>query len=144
MKQFTLGLIFNATLDRIVLMRKNRPDWQQGRLNGVGGKIEKGETSIACIVREVEEETTLSTNESDWLLVANLGGDNWSMDVYCLCFDGEEQDIKTCTDEKVEWLDVSQMPKNIMSNMSWLIPLAVDKLKDQTLKSAAIRYRYKL
>lgn len=61
MQSYTVGLIFNPQLTRVLLMHKNRPDWQKGMMNGVGGRIEEGEESIACIVREVCEETGLTT-----------------------------------------------------------------------------------
>lgn len=28
----------------VALIRKNKPDWQKGKLNGIGGKVEAGET----------------------------------------------------------------------------------------------------
>lgn len=140
MNTFTLGLIFNSTMDKVLLMHKNRPDWQRGRVNGVGGTIEPNETSAACIVREVEEETTLATSEVDWKFVANLSGHHWSMDVYALVHKGSENDITTCTDERVEWFDVVDLPENILSNLSWLVPLAIDKMKDNTLEPINARY----
>jgi 8-oxo-dGTP pyrophosphatase MutT (NUDIX family) len=40
----------------VLLVRKNRPEWQKGRLNLVGGKIEPGETPEEAAVRELYEE----------------------------------------------------------------------------------------
>ena len=41
--------------DVLMLHRRNSPN--QGLWNGVGGRIEPGESPLACILREVEEET---------------------------------------------------------------------------------------
>ena len=38
----------------VVLTHKNRPAWQAGKLNGVGGKIELLESPVAAMVREFE------------------------------------------------------------------------------------------
>lgn len=37
----------------------------QGLWNGIGGKVEEGETPLDCIVREVEEETGILIKPSD-------------------------------------------------------------------------------
>src|SRR5690349_13991679 len=39
---YALGFLFDGT-GRVVLIRKRRPAWQAGLLNGVGGKVEPGE-----------------------------------------------------------------------------------------------------
>jgi len=39
--KYTCGFIFHHTNnDNILLIRKERPKWQSGYLNGIGGKIE--------------------------------------------------------------------------------------------------------
>ena len=43
MKSYVLGFCFNTRLDQVVLIQKTRPEWQAGRLNGIGGHIENGE-----------------------------------------------------------------------------------------------------
>ena len=42
---------------RIMLIRKAKPEWQRGRLNLVGGKVEPGESFDDAAVREFAEET---------------------------------------------------------------------------------------
>ena len=39
----------------------------QGLWNGIGGKVEEGETPLDCIVREVEEETGILLKPSDMI-----------------------------------------------------------------------------
>jgi 8-oxo-dGTP diphosphatase len=53
---YVLGFCFNVQLDKVVLIRKSRPEWQRGRLNGVGGKIKKNETPLQAMQREFREE----------------------------------------------------------------------------------------
>jgi len=36
-KRYVLGFCFGPSLTTVVLIKKNRPAWQAGRLNGVGG-----------------------------------------------------------------------------------------------------------
>ncbi|MBI3630915.1 MAG: NUDIX domain-containing protein [Candidatus Sungbacteria bacterium] len=63
MKNYTLGFIFTPSLGRVLLVHKLNPEWQAGKINGGGGKMEAGENPLTCIVREVREETGLITNE---------------------------------------------------------------------------------
>ena len=43
--------------DDVLLILKDRPAWQKGRLNLPGGKIEEGETPEQAATRELKEET---------------------------------------------------------------------------------------
>ena len=54
MKLLSLGFIFDATLEQVLLVHKNRPTWQAGRINGVGGKVEDGETPEVALIRELQ------------------------------------------------------------------------------------------
>jgi len=49
-------LCFLTRGDAVLMLRRRRPP-NQGLWNGVGGKIEAGETPLAACVREVREET---------------------------------------------------------------------------------------
>src|SRR6478609_3740306 len=49
--------VFARWQKSVLLVRKSHPDWQSGRMNGVGGAVEEGETPLACAQREFEEET---------------------------------------------------------------------------------------
>lgn len=45
--------------ERVLLVKKDRPAWQHGRFNLVGGKIEEGETPEQAALRELKEEAGL-------------------------------------------------------------------------------------
>jgi 8-oxo-dGTP diphosphatase len=49
-----------------------KPDWQAGKLNGVGGKIEPGETSKTAMAREFHEETGVLTLPLEWDVFAKM------------------------------------------------------------------------
>lgn len=58
MKQYVLGFAFSRDKKDIILISKLRPDWQKGKLNGVGGKVEFEDISpIDAMYREFKEET---------------------------------------------------------------------------------------
>lgn len=64
--QYVLGLAFSEDKQSIVLIRKNRPSFLAGLLNGVGGHIELGESAIQAMQREFKEETNIDTNIEQW------------------------------------------------------------------------------
>ncbi len=44
--------------NKILLLNREKPRWM-GSWNGIGGKIEEGETPTECVLREVYEETEI-------------------------------------------------------------------------------------
>lgn len=44
---YVLGFMFDRVGAGVALLRKTKPEWQAGRLNGVGGKVEKSEVPRA-------------------------------------------------------------------------------------------------
>lgn len=58
MKQYVLGFAFSRDKKDVILISKLRPDWQKGKLNGVGGKVEFEDASqLSAMYREFKEET---------------------------------------------------------------------------------------
>lgn len=57
-KEYTVVLLFNADGSKVLLVKKDRTTFA-GKLNGVGGKIEEGETPEQCAYREIQEESSL-------------------------------------------------------------------------------------
>jgi len=65
MKKYSMVFIFTKDLSKVLLIHKTRPEWQKGKLNGLGGKIEENESPVDCVLREVKEESTLGINQDD-------------------------------------------------------------------------------
>ena len=68
--QYCLG--FGYYNDCVVLIKKERPKWQKGFLNGVGGKLEKNETALEAMIREFFEETGQMTTADQWIHAGEL------------------------------------------------------------------------
>ena len=54
MSAYTLGFVFDSSQEKVLLVHKQRPAWQAGKVNGIGGKVELGETPHTGIVRECQ------------------------------------------------------------------------------------------
>ncbi|MBN2471348.1 MAG: NUDIX domain-containing protein [Anaerolineae bacterium] len=130
--EFTLGFVFDSTLSHVMLIHKNRPAWQAGKVNGVGGKLEPGETPLEGIRREVREESALDIPLQDWLPVAEMQADDWRVHVFAARYGGDPARARSQTDEQVGWHPVAALPPDVISNLTWLIPLCLDRMQHGT------------
>lgn len=121
MQEYTLGFLFDNTLERVVLIEKTKPEWQKGKLNGVGGKVELGELPHMTMIREFKEETGMYV--SWWTEYAELIGKDYV--VYIFYSQGDVELIKQTTEEKPVIANIHQLA-GCISNIKWLIPLAIN------------------
>jgi 8-oxo-dGTP diphosphatase len=128
---YVCGFMFSESPQgpRVLLIQKNRPAWQAGRLNGIGGKIEDGESPLDAMVREFREEAGLSLIPTCWSPVAVLTGDSFCVHFFsCWVYPGVFEDATAQTDETlvpVYVRDLHLFP--IIPNLHVLIPLALDR-----------------
>jgi len=145
MKHCSLGFIFDATLEHVLLVHKNSPAWQAGLINGVGGKVDSDETTLDCMVRECQEETTLEIPAAAWMPVATMIDEDGvnpglTIAVFVTKFDGAMANAQKNDHEEIEWFPHNQIPDNVISNLHFLIPLAHQKLLGHDSKEVLIRY----
>jgi 8-oxo-dGTP pyrophosphatase MutT (NUDIX family) len=145
MKEYVVGFALDSHFN-VILIRKNRPDWQAGKLNGVGGRIEEGETPMQAMIREFEEETGTYIREWTPLFVLNSLKPSESIIHFYRTFvsdvtlEGIEK-LGGITDEKIvvenltkllpHNLQTSFQPpegKQVVNGLTWMLPLAAHQL----------------
>lgn len=67
-RTMVVGFAFDIQQDSMVLIVKSHPQWMAGKLNGVGGGVEAGETPNEAMAREFEEETGVPIAAEEWHL----------------------------------------------------------------------------
>jgi 8-oxo-dGTP pyrophosphatase MutT (NUDIX family) len=137
--RYVVGFLLNSNRTRVVLVRKNRPAWQAGRLNGVGGKVELDERVNDAMVREFYEETGCLTETGNWERICSMTWpEPWpdmdatakapSIDFFrYVWFDDTppERLVRTNTDEDIVAVDVADLGfYHVIPNLRWLVPLA--------------------
>lgn len=133
---YVAGFLFSADRERVVLVEKIRPDWQRGRLNGVGGKIAASDASPhAAMVREFEEEAGLRVGGWEkFREIHHLGDLTHFFRVFAK---GPLGRVHGMEEEKVSAYPVSEVARlNTMPNLRWLIPMALDAAADARVEYA--------
>jgi 8-oxo-dGTP diphosphatase len=128
MNKYVLGFAFSADGSEVILIKKNKPDWQKDKLNGVGGKSEKGENVYESMVREFKEETGVETKPAQWDLFSSLTGDNYEM----WCFRIFTDDIIHCVTVEEELIyklnyEEAITSEHILPSLKVLLPMARDE-----------------
>lgn len=144
--QYVLGFMFSEDRRQVALIRKDRPEWQKGKFNAPGGKVEPGETPSDAMVREFSEETGYQTESSGWSPFARIEGKGENKEpyeVYCFVTVGDLRNIRR-TEDEVPWIvevdKVSLQRSEMVGNLPWLVHMALDHLTDGGPGFALITY----
>ena len=120
---FVLALLYSADRRQVVLMRRTRPVWQAGRVNALGGRLLQGEDAAAAARREVREECGVDVPE--WREVLVWEDAEYVMHVMRGASE-QAREARTLEDQEVFLADVNALPDNVIDNLRWLVPLALD------------------
>lgn len=123
-KRFVVGFMFEEGGPKVLLIRKKRPQWQVGMLNGVGGKIEERDVSPEhAMVREFFEETTIATSILDWRCFCML--EDHDSIVYMFTSQGPIALARKREDEYPVMVMANQLHlEDVVPNLLWLVPMA--------------------
>jgi 8-oxo-dGTP diphosphatase len=125
MTHYTIGIYFNSSFEKVVLMLKNRPEWQRGKYNFPGGHVETGETGFECVSREFKEECGVTIPVEDWKHIATMFNmSSYVVDIYTAIEYLTHGTIKTMEDQPVSWCEINNLPYNVISNIPWITRFA--------------------
>jgi 8-oxo-dGTP diphosphatase len=134
MKTCVAGFLFLRN-NEVVLIKKDKPEWQKGLLNGVGGHVEETDASpLHAMRREWKEETGETRDEWEQFLEIQFAN---CVVFFYKAFD-KETTATTFEREMVVFADVSSLDQIFMTcrfgsekfyieplpNLRYLIPMA--------------------
>lgn len=118
---YVCAITFDQPLINCALIRKIKPHWQAGFLNGIGGKIEGEETPIEAMIREFQEEAGMITKEKDWSLHIRMSVEEHT--IWFLKTISPLHSLVSMTEEKIEIVPANFLFQyKIIPNLLWIIP----------------------
>lgn len=141
--EYTLAFIFDDTLSEVLLIKKTKPDWQAGYLNGIGGKREHNETTTDCIIREVYEECGL--RNIHYTPVGVIQGEEYLVTVFTARVSRSIlEEASTKTEEEVQLYKMVDLPTlNLLPSVKYLIPMCIQPYIDPNFISFKTKYEEK-
>jgi 8-oxo-dGTP diphosphatase len=139
--RYVAGFMFSSCRQLVALIRKNKPAWQKGKLNGIGGKVEDGESSLDAMVREFAEETGITVMPEHWSDFCCMKGEGFTVVFFASI--GDLGALRSMEDEQVEIVglhEINLLRSDLVENLPWLISLALDHLQDGRPVYAVVTY----
>ncbi len=136
--KYVAGFYFRPGFGSVVLVRKNKPAWQAGRLNGVGGKVEGNECSSVAMAREFAEETGAVVPPEKWTSFLTMSGPGWDVDFF-YAFGSER--VATMESEEIGVYSISGLFLNpvspsVIPNLRWALSMALDTPLTPTVRAS--------
>lgn len=107
MKLGTLCYLREAGKTLMIHRNKRPDDFHLGKYNGLGGKLEPGETPEECAIREVREECGLKVRDPQFKGIITFpmfdGCDDWY--VFVFEFRDFHGELKEPAEGALEWID---------------------------------------
>jgi len=128
MKQYIVGFLFTEDHKHVALIKKNKPQWQAGLFNGVGGKREGTEGWQQGMTREFHEEAGVLIPADGWEHTVTLFNDWFELRVF-RAFSDLAHGVRTMEEEEeVSLVSMTELPTlPMVPNLRWLIPLQLDQ-----------------
>lgn len=133
-------IVFAAAVEThgqvFVLTKKDRPEWQAGKLNLPGGKMEEGETPEEAAIRELKEETGLEPCPNPHDFAVEVMGRIEAPDaiVYCVRVDVFHDVLKPAEGETEvsDWINFWNARRSglLLPNLQLIIPLVQSGVMD--------------
>lgn len=153
MARYVVGFMFSTDMKRVLLIEKKRPQWQLGKLNGIGGKVEDGENFYTAMGREFLEETGLRFDGWKFFCKLTVPPDKgWDDIFFAAATSGMMDSARSTTDEKIYEVDIVSIGHGtlpwgkpmeddgggvralvpVLYNIPWLVRMAIDSLVNET------------
>jgi 8-oxo-dGTP diphosphatase len=137
-KHYVVGFAFTEDLLDVILIRKLRPDWQVGKLNGVGGRMDEEDRGDvrAAMVREFKEEVGIETQAQDWTPFSKIEDcRGWSVTFLSARLSYHlHRSYRQMTDEQPVLVATYKLASyRLIPNVHWLIPMALTMMDDNPL-----------
>jgi len=146
MKLATLCYVQKDDKTLMLYRNKKENDIHEGKWNGLGGKLEEGETPEECVVREIYEESGLKIKNPKLRGLLTfpkfLGNETWYVWLYTANeFTGQLIENDKSEEGKLEWIANSELLNlNLWEGDRIFLKWVLDE-KDKGIFSAKFNYK---
>jgi 8-oxo-dGTP diphosphatase len=132
-QDYVVGLLFSPDQKTVAMVRKNKPAWQAGKLNGIGGKIEPNELGLEAMTREFKEETGVSIMNWERFLTMRYSNSEAGLAGQIIFYRATSDMIAYVRTMEAEAIltvqvdDVLTRKVECIPNMYWITGLALDR-----------------
>lgn len=152
MKLATLIYVHDIDQDKTLMLLRNKKenDVHEGKRNGLGGKLEEGESPDSCCIRELEEEAGLTATE--FHLKGILTAPNFSHDsdryIFIYVVTKRNGELQECSEWELHRIDNDKLlDLNLREGDKKFLPLVFKpwlfhttmRYKDKKLEKREIR-----
>lgn len=126
-QEYVNGFMINWLTQQALMIEKQRPAFQKGKWNGIGGKVEANESLLDAMVREFREETGVTTEAQSWQRTLVLSGPDFAVHFF-RSHVSEFPAYRQTTDEPLGVFHVNSLisigPASlpVLDNARWIIP----------------------
>lgn len=160
MQEYVLGFVFDFTDKQVLLIKKTKPDWQKGLLNGIGGKVEESDLTYTdsihyAMSRECREETSANVPSESWNHFCTMVGidcpdGDWK--VYCFSHilrgsSRYKSQFQTVEEEALFWVSLNEIGvterrngDQLLGNIPWLVGMALDHYINTNFRPVEVNY----
>jgi len=121
---YAVGFAFDETGEHLLLIKKKRPWWQVGYLNGLGGVIAPNQDIYEAMKDHAVKEANLP--RVDWKCFTKVSYDEAILFVFTYTF--KSKTIQNCFSSKDEELCILKhvlvANRKVIPDLRWLVPMA--------------------
>lgn len=109
--RYVVGYIFDEKKENVLLVKKLRPEFLAGKMNGIGGKMELyDENEAAAMSRETLEEANLNIPREDFYFITANDLPDFSLHhFFAIASDKVMEDYKNNIDEQHAWYNIEKV-----------------------------------
>lgn len=107
--KYVVGFVFDEYLGRVALLKRLKNPFA-GHLNGIGGKVESGETSKEAMQREWQEESRSNTRPPFYEVVKPVIGDGFELHIFTAFLEADTLNLPVTINEgTIDWYSVDEV-----------------------------------
>lgn len=133
---------------RVLLIERQKPDWQEGKLNLVGGKINDDEDLIAAAEREFTEETGLFAMKKTTTKLGLIQGSWGRVHVFSCFLDSGLASYNPLSSKEgaVAWypMYIALRDERLVPNLQVVMPLCHMGVQDWTINDRPNLYEFEV